>query len=226
MERTRKILRLLGYTMAMLAFLPVVFVLAMKVVDPPFTLQEVRERFRHGKVFQDWVPIGEVPQGMQRAIVAAEDADFCRHWGLDRKSIETSLSSGSQSRGATITQKVARSLFLWPAESGLRRMMEVPLTLVIEAAWTKRRILEVYVNTAQFDRRVFGVAEASRNYLEKELPELTELEWAKMAAVLSQPVELSARTPSDATLARARKIVEGAQTIAKDGRDECFAAGS
>ena len=223
MERSRKILRLLIVAAALFAFLPVVGILALTVVNPPFTLQEVRERFRHGKVFQDWTPIGEVPRGLQRAVVAAEDADFCRHWGLDKDTIQRRLNSGSRNRGATITQKVARALFLWPTDSALRRVLEVPLTLAIEAAWSKRRILEVFVNVAQFDRRVFGVAEASRNYLEKELQELSELEWATLAAVLPRPVELSARNPSDATLARAMKIVEGAQAIASDGRDDCFA---
>ncbi len=196
------------------------------VANPPLTFHVAKEWAYHGGVQQEWVSLSDTPLHLQRAIVAAEDANFCRHWGFDRASIEKSILAGSSYKGASITQKVARIVFLWPEEGRLRRVLETPITLAIEIFWSKRRILEVFMNATQFDRGVFGVAEAARSYFGVELNELAELESAVLAAIVPAPVELDAGQPSTETLVRANSVLEGVRTIAGDGRDDCFTSTS
>lgn len=196
------------------------------VANPPLTFHVAKEWAHYGEIRQKWVSLSDTPLHLQRALVAAEDANFCRHWGFDIESIERSILAGTSYKGASITQKVARTVFLWPEESRLRRVLETPITLVIEVLWSKQRILEVFVNATQFDRQVFGVAEAARRYFGVELKELNELESATLAAIVPAPVELDAKNPSKETLDRAKTILDGSHTIAEDGRDDCFTSAS
>ncbi|PJN96740.1 monofunctional biosynthetic peptidoglycan transglycosylase [Amaricoccus sp. HAR-UPW-R2A-40] len=145
-----------------LAVLAVGLVLAFRVVNPPITWLMATERLRVGELRKDWVPIEEMSVYLPLSAVAAEDANFCNHWGFDLDGIRAALADDERLRGgSTISQQVAKNVFLWPGRSWLRKGLEAGFTVLIEIFWPKRRILEVYLNVAEFDAGVFGV-EAAR----------------------------------------------------------------
>ncbi len=192
------------------------------LVNPPLTPIMVSDYFRTGKLDRDWVGFESVPGHLPRSLVAAEDANFCQHWGFDVNAIRAASSGSAERGGSSISQQTAKNLMLWRGRSWVRKAIETPLTLLIEIFWTKRRILEVYLNIIEFDRGVFGAAAASRQYFDKEVTELTELESARLAAILPNPKEWDAASLPDRLGERAYRIVDGARTIAADGRSNCF----
>ena len=163
---------------------------------------------------------------MARAAVAAEDADFCNHWGLDLHAIRTAMAQGSDRGASTISQQVVKNVFLWQGRSWTRKALEAGLTPVMEAFWTKRRILEVYLNVAEFGEGVFGVEAAARHWFDVPARDLTEVQAARLAAILPDPKHRDPANPTDSLRARARSILDGAATIEADGRAACFEATS
>ena len=123
---------------------------------------------------------------------------------------------------STISQQVVKNLFLWHGRSWARKSIEAVWTPVIEVLWSKRRILEIYLNVAEFDTGVFGVQAAARHYFGVDAGDLTATQAARLAAILPAPKERSASNPSSFTRNRAAQIMQGADTIAADGRAECF----
>lgn len=199
-------------------------ILLFAVVNPPFNYYMLSERMRAGILKTGWVPLEQISPHMARAAVAAEDANFCLHWGFDLQAIKSVVTGNSgKLRGAsTISQQVAKNVFLWPNRSWLRKGLEAETTLMIELLWTKRRIIEVYINVAEFDDRVFGVSSAAPHYFGVQAKDLTLLQAARLAAVLPNPKHRSASQPSGSVRRRTKSIMSGAQTIAADGRDTCF----
>lgn len=204
--------------------LQAVVIFTFAFVNPPTDYYMFSEGRRLGGVRQDWVPFKDISAAMPRAAVAAEDANFCQNWGFDLGAIRRAVTQGGKRlRGAsTISQQVAKNVFLWPARSWIRKAFEVETTLMIEALWTKRRILEVYLNVAEFDTGVFGVGAAAPWYFGVKASDLTLRQAASLAAVLPDPKGRSARNPDAKTRARIAAIMDGARTIAADGRDRCF----
>lgn len=117
---------------------------------------------------------------------------------------------------------MTKNVFLWQGRSWLRKAMEAALTPAVELIWSKRRILEVYLNVAEFDEGVFGVQAAARHYFGVEARDLSALQAARLAAILPDPKGRSASAPSDFVRSRTRSIISGAETIAVDGRADCF----
>lgn len=214
-----KVLRKWIRRMFLLAvFGPVVWVGLYAFVNPPVTPYIWQERARLGEVRQVWVPLEDIAPVMGRSAVAAEDANFCRHWGFDMGAIRAALAEGSGRGASTITQQVVKNVFLWHGRSWLRKGLEAVMTPLVEVIWTKRRILEVYLNVAEFDEGVFGVGAAGPWYFGAESGALGAAQAAQLAAVLPNPKGRSAREAS----ARARRIADGAATILADGRAACF----
>jgi monofunctional glycosyltransferase len=188
------------------AAVTVLVVVALRWVNPPTTAFMLRERvgalvsrdagyeFRHE--WRDWDQIS--PQAAL-AVVAAEDQQFPWHRGFDFKQIDKALADrerGRRVRGAsTISQQVAKNLFLWPGQSWFRKGLEAGITVLIELAWPKQRILEVYLNIAQFGRGTWGVQAASQVYFRKDAARLSRSEAALLAAVLPAPKRYSAAKP-------------------------------
>lgn len=197
-------------------------VLLFSCVPPVTNIYQIQESWRLGGIKRDWVSWEEIAPVMGRAAVAAEDANFCNHWGFDMTEIRRAINSGSNRGASTISQQVAKNVFLWQGRSWLRKAMEASLTPVIELLWSKQRILEVYLNVAEFDEGVFGVEAAARHYFGVSARELTELQAARLAAVLPDPKGRSASKPSDFVRKRTRAIISGAATIKADGRAACF----
>ena len=192
-------------------------------VNPPITPFIAFEFFRTGSVDRDWIEIESVADHFPRSLVAAEDANFCAI-GFDLDAIRTAASSGFGRGGSSISQQTAKNLFLWQGRSWLRKIIEVPITLLVEALWPKQRILEVYMNIIEYDDGVFGAAEAARQYFGKEPHDLTESESAALATVIPDPKNRSPLELPSELERRAASIVDGARTIKKDGRSACFDA--
>ncbi|MDI7385515.1 monofunctional biosynthetic peptidoglycan transglycosylase [Cronobacter dublinensis] len=148
----------------------------------------------------DWVSMDEISPWMGLAVIAAEDQKFPEHWGFDMAAIQKAVSHNERSsriRGAsTLSQQTAKNLFLWDGRSWLRKGLEAGLTLGIETVWSKRRILTVYLNIAEFGEGVFGVEEASQRYFNKPARRLTASEAALLAAVLPNPIHFKVSAPS------------------------------
>jgi monofunctional biosynthetic peptidoglycan transglycosylase len=165
-----------------------------------------------GEVHYRWVPWRQISSDVPRAIVVAEDQRFFQHGGFDTKAIGDALddfAAGGRMRGAsTISQQVAKNLFLWPGRSLLRKSLEAWLTLWIELLWPKRRILEMHLNIAQFGPCLFGVGAASELYWGLTPARLSAQQSARLAAVLPSPGHMHAGNPGPFTEQRTREILE------------------
>ena len=190
-------------------------------INPPTTPYMFREGQRLGGAEQTWVPMDDIAPVMARAAVAAEDANFCLHWGLDVTAIRRALDDGNGG-ASTISQQTVKNVYLWHGRSWFRKAVEAVLTPAVELVWTKRRILEVYLNVAEFDEGVFGVQAAARHYFEVDASQLSPTQAARLAAILPAPQSRSAANPSPSVRRRAAGIVDGAATIDRDGRAACF----
>lgn len=193
-------------------------VLLLRWVDPPTSAFMLRERtvawwagdeaFRFRHDWSDWEDIS--PQA-KLAVIAAEDQKFANHWGFDFKSIEDALEdrrNGGSTRGAsTLTQQVAKNLFLWPGQSWVRKGLEAWFTLLIESLWSKQRILEVYLNVAEFGKGIYGVGAASTAFYKKAPARLNAQDAALLAAVLPNPKRLRVNAPSRYVRGRQQWIV-------------------
>ncbi len=219
---TRLIARVLLWAVLGLVGLAGVMVLVFSTINPPITPYMMSERARLGEITHDWVPMDEIAPVMARAAVAAEDANFCLHWGLDLKAIRTAMAQGGNRGASTISQQVVKNVYLWQGRSWLRKALEAGMTPAVEAVWTKRRILETYLNVAEFDEGVFGVGMAAPHYFGVSAADLSEVQAARLAAILPDPKGRSASSPSDFVRRRAGQILDGAATIRRDGRDDCF----
>ncbi|MDJ0821530.1 MAG: monofunctional biosynthetic peptidoglycan transglycosylase [Paracoccaceae bacterium] len=197
-------------------------VLVYSVLNPPITHTIWVEKQRLGAVDRAWVDADEVAPVMLRAVVAAEDANFCTHWGFDMDAIRDAIAQGGARGGSTISQQVVKNVFLWQGRSYVRKALEALITPVVEATWSKRRILEVYLNVAEFDEGVFGVEAAARHYFGVGPQALSSAQAARLAAVLPSPKTRSASRPTAFVQRRARAIAAGAATIDADGRADCF----
>ena len=198
--------------------LSLVVVIGLRWIDPPTTAFIVRDRLvaagRHDKTFvyrHRWVDWQAISPQAKVAVIASEDQTFPDHDGFDFNSINKALEErerGRRVRGAsTISQQVAKNLFLWPRQSWFRKGLEAYFTLLIETLWPKRRILEVYLNVAEFGKGVYGVGAASDVYFHKPAARLNTYDAALLAAVLPSPKRLRVNAPSHYVRSRQEWIV-------------------
>ena len=199
-RRRGRLMRVLGWLVAGAVVVPVLLVLLLRWVPPPTSSVMVQRALAGETVQYRWVPIEDITPAAALAVVAAEDQKFPRHWGFDVDAIGNALDAGEEGRrlrgASTITQQVVKNLFLWEGRSWLRKGLEAGGTLIVEALWPKRRILEVYLNVAELGDNVFGVAEASRLTFGCRPAELTAAQAALLAAILPNPRRYSALLPS------------------------------
>ena len=225
-RRASVLRRLLGLGLRVIVYSAVavgVLVWAGRWVNPPITYYMTLEAARLGTIQQSWVALPAVAQVAARSVVAAEDANFCLHGGFDMAELRRAIAGGAQRGASTISQQVAKNVFLWPDRSWLRKALEAVLTPVIELTWTKARILEVYLNVAEFDTGVFGIEAAAQHHFGVSARGLSAGQAALLAAVLPDPKGRSAVRPSPFVRTRASQIQAGAALIAQDGRAACFA---
>lgn len=218
----RDILRWTGQGLAALAGLWLFFVVFFAFVNPIYTPYMIAESFRQGGISRGWVPLEDMAPELARSVVAAEDANFCLHWGFDIHAIRAALDEGAGRGASTLTQQVVKNVFLWQGRSWPRKALEAVMTPVVELIWTKRRIVEVYLNVSETGRGIFGVGAAARDYYDKEAADLTPTEAALIAAALPDPKGRNPMLPSGFLRKRAAVIADGAATIRADGRSACF----
>lgn len=218
----RRALRWALAGLGLAAVLVVGWVALYRWVDPPGGLYMWAEGRRLGAVSHEWVPLERIAPVMGRSVVAAEDANFCRHFGFDMAAIRAALDGGANRGASTLSQQVVKNVFLWHGRSWVRKALEAVLTPLVEAIWGKRRILEVYLNVAEFDAGVFGVEAAAQAHFGRDAAGLSARQAALLAAVLPDPQGRSAARPSAFVARRATAIQDGAETIRRDGRAACF----
>ncbi len=176
----------------------------------------------HYVAHSDWVGMDEISPWMGLAAIAAEDQKFPEHWGFDVSAIEKALAYNERQenrvRGAsTLSQQTAKNLFLWDGRSWLRKGLEAGLTLGIETVWSKKRILTVYLNIAEFGEGTFGVEAASQRYFHKPASKLTASEAALLAAVLPNPIRFRADAPSGYVRSRQAWILRQMRQLGGEG---------
>jgi monofunctional biosynthetic peptidoglycan transglycosylase len=197
----------------------IALVLCLRWLPPPTSalmiehrLQGVMSGARPAAIHYQWVPWQAMSLEMPLAVVAGEDQKFPLHWGFDFESIKETLDrarTGHRLRGAsTISQQVAKNLFLWPGRSYLRKGVEAYFTVLLELLWPKQRILEVYVNIVEFGDGVYGVGAAAKTLLDKSPSRLTRGDAALLAAVLPNPRRMSVKNPSPYVMERRQWIRE------------------
>lgn len=186
--RTRGILRWSWSILWKIALLWILLLLLTRFVPPPTSAFMLQSSY---PVQQSWVAIDELPSYMPLAVVASEDQRFPNHFGVDFTAISNALedySDGEGLRGAsTISQQTAKNLFLWPGRSLIRKGLEAGLAISLEAIWGKKRILEVYLNIAEFGKGIYGVEAASQHYFGRSARALTSNQAARLAVLLPNP---------------------------------------
>lgn len=199
-------------------------VVALRWVDPPSSAvmlereHDAKLKAEKGFVLKHtWVPLARISPNAQLAWIAAEDQKFPTHHGFDEQAIEDAIEDhleGKSSRGAsTLSQQVAKNLFLWGGHSWLRKGLEVYFTVLLEACWPKHRILEMHLNIAELGNGVYGVEAASRVFFGKSAAGLSLTEASLMAASLPNPKVRRVNAPSPAVAARAEWIVDQARRL-------------
>ena len=192
------------------------------ILTPPRTFYMGQEARRLGGIDHQWLPMSEMAPVMARSLVAAEDANFCQHWGFDMAAIRAALEEGAGRGASTLSQQVVKNVYLWHGRSWARKALEALITPAVELLWSKRRIVEVYLNVAEFDEGVFGIDAAAHHYFGVSPEALSDVQAARLAMVLPNPKGRSASHPTAAQRKRTAQILDGAATIRRDGRAACF----
>jgi len=166
-------------------------------------LQEMQERYPDARLQYEWVDYGNISPNLKRAVIAAEDGKFLMHNGFDwegmRNAMEKNLKRDSLSAGgSTISQQLAKNLFLSPTKSYLRKLQEALITVMIEVCWDKRRILEVYLNVVEWGDGVFGAQAAAQRHFRVAPARLSAAQAARMAVMLPNPRKYERRLPAHA----------------------------
>ena len=214
--------RVLLWSLLVVALVFLAWGLIYRWVNPPITFYMMQERARLGEIQYQWVDIEQVAPILRRAVVAAEDANFCTHWGLDSVAVRQALREGALRGGSTISQQTVKNAFLWPGRNWLRKAVEALLTPYIEMVWSKRRLLEIYLNIAEFDTGVFGIEAAAWHHFGVAAKDLNRVQAGRLAVVLPNPKGRSAIRPTKDIRKRAASVIAGTDMIQKDGRAECF----
>ena len=214
MNRVMNYVKIALIVVAAVSLLPVVPVLTLRWYNPPTSAFMIQDRLAAWwdkqwdyRPAYRWVDWQQISPHAPLAVVAAEDQKFPNHWGFDPEALAEAWEdhrNGVRTRGAsTITQQVAKNLFLWPGKNFVRKGLEAYFTVLIELFWPKKRILEIYLNIAEFGKGVYGVGAASAKYYDKSARYLNRWEAALLATVLPSPKRLRLERPSEYMQARA-----------------------
>lgn len=177
-----------------------------------------------------WRPLEEISPRLVQAVIASEDSTFCSHHGFDMKAIETALKANARSEkrgsgrirgGSTISQQTAKNAFLWPGRDWIRKGLEAGYTVAIETVWGKRRIMEVYLNVAEWAPGVYGAEAASQHWFGKPAADLSAREAARLAAILPSPRRYNAAAPGPYVRRRASRIQAAMGTVRDQGLAAC-----
>lgn len=216
-----RFLALVGKTAAAALAVSLAVVLVLRWVPPPTSAFMLQQRLDGVTVDYRWVPMERISAHAALAVIASEDQNFFKHWGIDLQAVADAIEDNftrERPRGAsTISQQTAKNLFLWPGHSYVRKGLEAYFTLLMEMLWPKRRILEVYLNLAEMGQGVFGVEAAGQRFFDKPAARLNRREAATLAAVLPNPRLMSVRRPSDYVIQRSWQIMAQMRALGGTG---------
>jgi monofunctional biosynthetic peptidoglycan transglycosylase len=185
-------------------------IVAFSFINPPITPVMLAEKLRGYTLRHQWLPLEDMSRQLPLAAISSEDGRFCAHWGVDLSAVRDAIKEGGgfgAVRGAsTIPMQTARNLYLWSGRSYVRKAIEVPLAFAMDRLWSKARMMEVYLNVAQFGPGVFGVEAASRYYFHKSAAELTRREAVLLVAALPNPRFRNPARPSRRMLLVTRAV--------------------
>ena len=205
----RTALRYTGYAVGGYFAFVFLLILLYRVVNPPASSLMLVQALTGTEVQQQWVSLDEISPSLVRAVIVSEDWTFCEHYGIDIKAIEQAIEKSGNGipRGAsTISMQTTKNLFLWNARSYVRKVVELPLTLMIELIWPKSRILEIYLNVAEWGPGIFGAEAAAQYHFNKPAARLDSREAAQLAASLPNPIIREAGDPGPRTARKASVI--------------------
>ncbi len=222
----RSVFRLVLRVAALAAVLSIVWVIAYRFVEPPVTWPMARDLLAGRKIEKSWVPLTVMAKSLPRAVIGAEDANFCAHYGFDFEAIRKAAAANEKGRrlrgGSTISQQTAKNVFLWPGRSWVRKGLEAWFTGLIELFWGKPRIMEVYLNVAEMGPGIYGVGAAADHYFGRTVDHITPAQAGRLAAILPQPIKRSVTAPSKSTRRYARRIERRVRVVRDAGIDACL----
>jgi len=195
------------------------------VAPPPGTLLMLQRKMSGDVIVHPWTPLNEISPHLVRAVIAAEDTRFCLHKGIDFEAIDKALDeaeNGRKLRGAsTISQQTAKNAFFWNGGGWLRKGGEAWMTVLIETIWPKRRIMEVYLNVAEWGDGKFGAEAAAQARFRKSAKDLNAYEAALLASVLPNPHKWRVDPPGPYVRGRAATVRTRMNHVGRDGLDAC-----
>jgi monofunctional biosynthetic peptidoglycan transglycosylase len=204
------------------AIVSLVLVVILRFVPPPVTMTMATDG---NGITKDWMPLGKMDPDMARAAIAGEDARFCEHHGFDAVAIASALrhnASGGRIRGgSTISQQTAKNVFLFQGGGFIRKGFEAWFTVLIEAIWGKRRIMEVYLNVAETGIGTYGANAGAIRYFHHDASTLSRTEAARIAAVLPLPKKRAAIAPRGFTRRYGASIARRMAVVQNEGMDRC-----
>lgn len=223
----RRVLRWLIALIVLLFLFSLLWVFAYRYVDPPTTSLMLRDTLEGHSVAYTWRDLDAIDPNMPRAVITAEDRDFCAHKGFDMAAIQSALASnregGRLRGGSTVSQQTAKNAFLWAERSWVRKGLEAYFTFLIERIWGKRRIMEVYLNVAETGINTYGVEEGAKRYFGHGADELSRREAGQIAAVLPSPQKRSGKNPRGSVRRYARNIERWIRVVKDEKLDSCLA---
>lgn len=219
----RRILKWVGLSILGFLLFSTLWVLLYRFINPPITLTQL---FDGNGATREWIPIERIDRNMVRAVIAAEDSKFCSHHGFDTDAIAAAMRSNAAGNrvirgGSTISQQTAKNAFLWQGGGYFRKAMEAWFTVVMEATWSKRRIMEVYLNIAETGIGTYGVNAGAQRYFNHDASRLTPEEASRIAAVLPSPQRREAVDPAGFTRRYGNTIRARIAAVAAQGLDNC-----
>jgi len=204
---------------------PVLLILIARFVPPVLTPLMIATWISEGGITRSWKPLEEISPNLVRAVIASEDGKFCSHYGFDLDAIDKALSNnanGGRLRGAsTISQQTAKNLFLSQNRTFIRKGVEAYFTVLIEALWPKRRIMETYLNIAEWGPQRFGAEAASQANFRKPAAKLSALEAARLATILPNPKGYRADKPGPYVARQSTVIAARIGQVIRDRLDAC-----
>ncbi|HEY1427118.1 MAG TPA: monofunctional biosynthetic peptidoglycan transglycosylase [Caulobacteraceae bacterium] len=208
---------------------PFAAVAVYRFVPVPITILMVERLIEGRGLDHRWVALGQMSPALPRAAIAAEDARFCDHHGFDVEAIEKAVRHdqrrpGRLRGGSTISQQTAKNVFLWPDRSWLRKGFEAYFTVLMEAIWGKRRIMEVYLNTVEMGPGVYGVEAAAQRYFHVSARQVTPIQAAQLIAILPSPLKWQVIDPGAYVRRRDSRIDRGEGWISREGGAACIAS--
>jgi monofunctional biosynthetic peptidoglycan transglycosylase len=217
-----RVLRYFALTILWFVVISVGLVLLFRFVLPPVTATMVMD---DNGITKEWEPLSRIDRNMVSAVIAAEDGKFCSHNGFDYEAIEKAMERNAQGGrirgGSTISQQTAKNVFLWQSGGYFRKGLEAWFTVLIEALWTKRRIMEIYLNVAETGIGTYGVEAGAQRYYRHSATRLSRSEAARMAAALPLPKERPVINPTGFTRRYGNTIAARIGVVRRDGLDAC-----